>query len=56
MEHDLNILMIFGIEKNNNFDPNYVFVAIDTYNNKKRYPEVISTFCKFAPDQKGLFD
>ncbi len=31
MEHDLNILMIFGIkEKNYNFDPYSVFWAIAT--------------------------
>ncbi len=30
MEHDLNILMIFGIKKINNFDPYNVFLAIAT--------------------------
>ncbi len=31
MEHDLNILMIFGIkEKKDNFDPYNVFLAIST--------------------------
>ncbi len=29
MEHDLNILMIFGIKKIYNFDPYNVFLAID---------------------------
>ncbi len=28
MEHDLNILMIFGIKKNNNFDPYNVLLQI----------------------------
>ncbi len=28
MKHDLNILMIFGIKKNYNFDPYIVFLAI----------------------------
>ncbi len=30
MEHDLNILMIFGIKKNNNFDPYNVLLSIAT--------------------------
>ncbi len=30
MEHDLDILMIFGIKENNNFDPYNVFLAIST--------------------------
>ncbi len=29
MEHDLNILMIFGIKKIYNFDPYNVFLVID---------------------------
>ncbi len=30
MEHDLNILMIFGIKKVDNFDPYNVLLAIAT--------------------------
>ncbi len=30
MEHDLNILMIFGINKIYNFDPYIIFLAIAT--------------------------
>ncbi len=30
MEHDLNILMIFGIKENDNFDPYNILLAIAT--------------------------
>ncbi len=43
MEHDLNILMIFGIKKIYNFDPYSVFLVIST-----NIPETYDCFC--APE------
>ncbi len=45
MEHDLNILMIFGIKKIYNFDPYNVFLVIST-----NIPETYDCFC--APESR----